>query len=133
MKISKVDEYNIREYSWWFQIAIAMILLYMYLGVMSNVLLYVESSSASANILHYKDAFWCLRLASNTIGYGDFYPVTELGRWVVTLTFYIGAGIVGIIVGVIARAISSRFDNSIQNRELRKQNAEILELLQTKL
>ena len=90
----------------------------------------MESLDPASNIKEYKDAFWCLRLASNTIGYGDYYPVTELGRWVVTLTFYIGAGIVGIIVGTIASVITKHFDSSIQNRELRKQNAEILEQLQ---
>jgi len=132
MKLSKVDQYNIKEHAWWFQILVALVLLYIYLGSMAHILLYVESANPEANITQYKDAFWCLRLASNTIGYGDFYPITELGRWVVTLTFYIGAGIVGIIVGVISNAVSSKFDNSVQNRELRKQNDEIIELLKAK-
>lgn len=35
-----------------------------------------------------------------TIGFGDYYPVTEFGRWIITFTFYVEAGLAGVIIGI---------------------------------
>ncbi len=130
MNISKTDTYGIREYSLWFKILIAFLTLYTYISLMAYPLYYVEH--LTGNIKSYDDAFWVLQMSASTIGFGDFYPTTQTGRWIVALSFYIGVGLAGYIGTSVAHYFTSFTDKSIQNRELRKQNAEIIDLLNKK-
>ena len=123
----KVDKYGIKEYPLWWGLVVASILLYLYIYIMAFYLLEVEQTTG--NIKLYKDAFWVLQMSSTTIGFGDFYPVTQTGRVIVVVTFYIGMTLVGCIVGIFGAYISKLYDNSIQNRELRQQNETIIQLL----
>lgn len=127
MRISRTDEYGVVEYPLWFKILIAFSVLYLYISLMAFPLLSLEQSVG--NIKEYSDAFWVLQMSASTIGFGDFYPVTTEGRWIVALSFYVGVGLAGYIGSAIASAFTNLTDNSIQNRELRQQNAEILEQL----
>ena len=62
-----------------------------------------------------------------TIGFGDFYPVTLGGRSLVALVFYFGVGLVGFIGAILANSFFGFAETSVKNRELRRQNQEILE------
>ena len=57
------------------------------------------------------------------------YPKTEIGRAIGAFSFYIGVGIAGFIGASIAGLFTNFTDKSVQNRELRKQNEEIIKLL----
>jgi len=127
MKISKIDDYGVREYSPIFKILIGFVILYTYILIMSYPLMVAEGNSATANIKTYRDAFWLLQMAASTIGFGDFYPTSEVGRLIVVSTFYVGVGIAGFIGGTIASIFTSFTETSIKNRELKKQNSQILE------
>ena len=127
MKISKVDEYGIKEYSNWIQLIIPVLLLYIYIQIAGHYLYEIEKDVG--NIKSYDDAKWVVQMAASTIGFGDFYPVTEHGRDLVAASFYTGLGLLGYIANIVSNILGSFTDNSIQNRELRAQNAEILELL----
>ncbi|WP_332874430.1 ion channel [Amphritea pacifica] len=48
-------------------------------------------------MLSYANACWALQMSASTIGFGDFYPVSQGGRIIVALMFYIGVRIVGFI------------------------------------
>jgi len=45
---------------------------------------------------YHWNGFWCIFLTITTIGYGDFYPVTTIGRLVVTFVVILGANIMTI-------------------------------------
>ena len=66
-------------------------------------------------------------MAASTIGFGDFYPVTQGGRALVALIFYVGVGLVGFLGAILASGFFGFAETSVKNRELRKQNQEILE------
>lgn len=127
MKISYIDEHNVKEYKLWFKLFIAFFILYSYIIVMAYPLWYVEH--LTGNIKTYDDAFWVLQMSASTIGFGDYYPTTQAGRWIVALSFYVGVGLAGYVGSSIAHSFTSFTDNSVQNRELRKQNEQIIELL----
>lgn len=130
MKISKTDEYGIQEYSAWIKLLIPIIILYIYIQITGYYLLQVEEGIG--NIKTYEDAKWVVQMSASTIGFGDFYPVTEIGRDLVAMSFYVGIALLGFIAGTIGSILSGFTDKSIQNRELRKQNAEIISLLKDK-
>ena len=124
-----IDDYGIKEYKLWFKILIALTVLYTYIFIVAIPLYYAELGTPGANIDSYRDAVWLLQMAASTIGFGDVYPITETGKAIVAVSFYVGVGLAGYVGASIADAFTKHTDNSVQNRELRKQNAEILERL----
>ena len=127
LKIKYTDEYGVVEYTATFKITVAFLLLYSYIAIVSYFLYLSEKDVG--NIKTYADAFWVIQMSASTIGFGDFYPVTTMGRILTAMSFYIGVGLAGYIGGTIAEKVTSFSDTTIKNRELRKQNAEILKLL----
>ena len=130
ISISKTDRYGVKNYKLWFKLSITFLILYSYITLMAIPLFYLEQEIG--NIKTYGDAFWVLQMSASTIGFGDYYPVTFTGRWIVAFSFYIGVGLAGYAGSSIASAFTNFTDNSVQNRELRRQNAEILQLLKNK-
>ena len=129
MALYKIDDYGLKEWHPISKITLGFIILYTYISIAAIPLYYAEINSATANITSYRDAFWLLQMAASTIGFGDVYPTTETGRAIVSFSFYIGVGIAGYIGATIAGFFTDFTDKSVQNRELRKQNEEIIELL----
>lgn len=126
-KVYKTDEFDIKNYSAGFLALIAVAILYSMIALMSGVLLWFELEVADANITNYGDAFWTLQMSASTIGFGDHFPVSLGGRTVVAMMFYVGVGIVGFIGAQIADRVLGFADTNVKNRELRKQNTEILD------
>lgn len=127
MKTYSVDEYGVKNYSTLYLAFITLIILYLIIGAFSVALLHFEQSASNANIVTYGDAFWTLMMSASTIGFGDHYPVTAPGRIIIAAMFYIGVGMVGFIGGQFVNKFVGFSDTNVKNRELRRQNAEILE------
>lgn len=129
MTLYKFDDYGIKEWHPTSKIVLGFIILYTYISIAAIPLYYAEIDSINANISSYRDAFWLLQMAASTIGFGDVYPTTEIGRAIVAVSFYVGVGIAGFIGATIAGFFTDFTDKSVQNRELRRQNEQIIELL----
>jgi voltage-gated potassium channel len=128
-----IDEYGIKEYRLWFKLILAVSILYTYILIVAFPLYQAEVGATGANIDSYRDAVWLLQMAASTIGFGDVYPVTEVGKAIVAFSFYVGVGLAGYVGASIADAFTKHTDSEVQNRELRKQNEEILKLLKEKI
>jgi voltage-gated potassium channel len=72
------------------------------LCVSSILVLQVEGRSADANIVTGGDALWWGFVTITTVGYGDFYPVTSLGRMIGVLVMFAGVGIIGALASILA-------------------------------
>ena len=94
--------------------------------IAASLLVHFESASSNANITNFAEALWTLQVTVATIGFGDFYPVTSGGRLVTTVMFYVGFSLIGFIATRFVRSIMGFSETDVRNRELRKQNAEIL-------
>jgi len=66
------------------------------------LVLQFESSSPDANIVSGGDALWWGMVTITTVGYGDFFPVTLLGRLTGVFVMFAGVGIIGSLASILA-------------------------------
>jgi hypothetical protein len=84
----------------------AMIVL-LVLGIMmqefaSLAILKAEQPNPSANIKTASDALWYVIVTIATVGYGDRYPTTDIGRIIGSVLIIIGVGIFGTFTAFLA-------------------------------
>jgi voltage-gated potassium channel len=72
------------------------------LSVASILVLQFESRSPDANITTGGDALWWAIVTITTVGYGDFYPTTALGRITGVFVMFSGVGIIGALASILA-------------------------------
>lgn len=74
---------------------------------------HAEKGAENANIHGFTDALWYAIVTLTTVGYGDNFPVTPLGK-IIGLTLIIGSiGILGFIVG----EITTRFNQYMEKKK----------------
>ena len=62
-----------------------------------------EHKHQGSNITNLGDAFWWAIVTITTVGYGEFFPLTFVGRAIGVLVMFSGIGIVVIIVGIFSQ------------------------------
>ena len=75
------------------------------LSVGSILMLQFEGRSPDANITTGGDAIWWGVVTITTVGYGDFYPVTTLGRLTAFVVMLAGVGIIGALASILASVL----------------------------
>ncbi len=81
---------------------ITILLAGMVLSTASILILQEESRSPGANITTGGDAIWWGIVTITTVGYGDYYPVTTLGRITAVFVMFAGIGIIGALASILA-------------------------------
>jgi voltage-gated potassium channel Kch len=64
----------------------------------------VEAPAGNANIRTASDALWWTFVTIATVGYGDLYPVTTVGRIVGVITMAVGIALFGVLTSFLAQA-----------------------------
>ena len=77
------------------------------LSVSSLLVLEFESRVPDANIHSGGDAIWWGLVTITTVGYGDFYPVTLMGRITGIFVMFAGIGIIGALASILASMLVS--------------------------
>jgi voltage-gated potassium channel len=62
-----------------------------------------EHQYQGANITNLGDAFWWAVVTISTVGYGDYYPVTAVGRIIAVIVMVSGIGIFLLLVGKLSQ------------------------------
>jgi voltage-gated potassium channel Kch len=62
-----------------------------------------EHDQPGANITQFGDAIWWAVVTVATVGYGDFYPVTVVGRIIAIFMILSGVGIFALMVATVAK------------------------------
>lgn len=75
------------------------------MSIASVLVLQFESQSTDANITTGGDALWWAAVTMTTVGYGDQYPVTALGRATGTFVMFTGLGIIGALASILASVL----------------------------
>jgi voltage-gated potassium channel len=72
----------------------------------------VEQSAPDAKILTFGDAVWWAVATITTVGYGDMYPVTPLGRIVAAALMMSGIAVLGVVTASIASWLVQRVEET---------------------
>lgn len=70
-----------------------------------KLLLTTGNDNASA-CTNYQNALWLILITTTTVGYGDYYPQTPLGRVIILFVAIWGTLIVSIMVVVVSNTLS---------------------------
>ena len=81
---------------------ITILLAGMVLSASSILILQFEVGAPDGNIKTGGDALWWAIVTITTVGYGDFYPVTALGRITAVFVMFAGVGIIGALASILA-------------------------------
>jgi voltage-gated potassium channel len=83
-------------------VILALLVVLLSLSIFSGLVYYFEGQAPNANIQSPDDALWWTLVTISTVGYGDYYPVTEGGRLIAVVLFTFGVGIFGVISSTLA-------------------------------
>lgn len=110
-----------------FTFVIALILIF----TIALLVLKAEQGNPHANITTYTNAVWWAFVTITTVGYGDYYPVTTLGRFWALILMFSGLGIIGVLSSFLASTFISlqrrrdkNTDGSNGNDENKDENEE---------
>jgi voltage-gated potassium channel len=81
---------------------ITVLLAFLVLTVSSVLVLQFEAGAPNANIETGGEALWWALVTITTVGYGDFFPVTLLGRTTGVFVMFAGVGIIGSLASILA-------------------------------
>lgn len=122
----RVDNFGVKNYNYGFIGTISLVL-FLTLNVSLGYLTYqAELGLEASPVKTYSDAIWLMVMSATTIGFGDVYPITLVGRACVFVMFILGVGILGGMGAVFVNKIFGFADTNIKNRELRMQNSQII-------
>ncbi|MCY9852966.1 potassium channel family protein [Vibrio mediterranei] len=88
-------------------IASILLLLILLITAGAGLMLWAEGDDPEANIQHIGDAVWWAFVTVSTVGYGDHYPVTGLGKALAGVIIICGVGLFGMTSGLITSLLSS--------------------------
>ncbi len=103
-----------------FTFVVALILIFLDGGFV----LFVEKGAPHANITTYPNAIWWAFVTITTVGYGDYYPVTTLGRTGAIILMFSGLGIIGVLSSYLATTFISLQSRSNERGEDGKEHGE---------
>jgi voltage-gated potassium channel Kch len=90
-----------------YAVLVTLLAAFMVLAVGSIIVLEAESRSETANIETGGDALWWAMVTITTVGYGDRYPTTLVGRLTAMFVMVTGIGIIGSLASIMASLLVS--------------------------
>ena len=75
-----------------------------------------EYDYPGANITHLGDALWWSATTITTVGYGDYTPISPLGRAIAIIVMFAGIGIAVTLVGIISQKRVQRMQERLKSK-----------------
>ncbi|MEO6248179.1 MAG: ion transporter [Sphingomicrobium sp.] len=97
-----VEAVHSRRYELWLTLAFAGIAIL----ISSTLLYWAESDAQPEKFGSIPRAFWWSVVTLTTVGYGDIYPVTPLGKFFASIVAIAGIGLIALPTGILAAAFS---------------------------
>ena len=105
-----------------------LVILFVTVIIFGSVLMfYIESPNEDSKINNILDSVWWVVATVTTVGYGDFTPVTDVGKIVGIFYMFFGIGILAIIITTFA----SRFYQKLVKRETKERESFFVEKFKT--
>lgn len=103
------------------ELSITVFVTFVLMLLSSTLMFYIEHDDQPEQFANIGDAFWWAVATLTTVGYGDVYPITPLGKILSGIIALVGIGFVALPTGII----SSAFIEKIQNDKKQKKQSEI--------
>lgn len=97
---------------------ISSMLVVSFLMVISSVLMYdAEHEAQPETFANAFSGLWWAIATLTTVGYGDIYPVTTIGRVMSAIIALLGIGLVAVPTGIITAGFSEQISQKQKNEE----------------
>jgi len=87
------------------------------LVVASSVMYYAEHGAQPDKFSSIPTTMWWAVMTLTTIGYGDMYPVTGLGKLVAAVIAFLGIGLFALPAGILGSGFFEEFHHRQQKEE----------------
>lgn len=81
--------------------------------VSATIMWYVEGSEQPEQFPNIIASFWWAIATLTTVGYGDVYPITPLGKFLSGTIALLGIGLVALPAGILSSAFIEKLENGI--------------------
>lgn len=102
------------------ELLVILTIVFVLLILASSLMYYVEHEAQPEAFRSIPDTMWWGVATLTTVGYGDVYPITPLGRLLAAFIAILGVGIFALPAGIIA----SGFDSEIKEKMREKDSTE---------
>ncbi|MEO8234376.1 MAG: ion transporter [Flavobacterium sp.] len=93
------------------ELSITLFVAFILLILSSTLMYYVENEAQPDKFENIGQSLWWSVAILTTVGYGDIYPITGLGKILSSVIAIIGIGFVALPTGIISSAFISRMQN----------------------
>lgn len=110
--------------------ATAVVIAFIFVTYLASLaVLNAERGAPGAKIETFPDALWWSIVTMSTVGYGEYYPVTENGRLIAAGVMVVGISLLGLVGASVASSVISRLSGKqVQSQD--EVRAQILALTQ---
>lgn len=107
------------------ELVLAVITMFLLLLLSSSLLYVVESDIQPEAFGSIPAAMWWGTAALTTVGYGDVYPVTKVGRILAAIIAIMGIGMFALPAGILASGFSEALDHRSNTKKINVTNQAI--------
>jgi voltage-gated potassium channel len=103
------------------ELSITIFVTFVLMILSSTLMYYIEHDDQPEQFASIGDAFWWSVATLTTVGYGDVYPVTGLGKLLSGIIALIGIGFVALPTGIISSAFIEKIQTDKKLKEEKKE------------
>jgi voltage-gated potassium channel len=94
------------------ELVISLIATIFLLLITSTIIYYVENGVQPENFSNIPETMWWGIATLTTVGYGDIYPITPLGKFLGGIVAIIGVGLFALPAGILASGFSDQLSKN---------------------
>ncbi len=102
------------------ELAVSAVFFGFYLIIASSLLYLVENEAQPDGFSSIPAAMWWGTAALTTVGYGDLFPITAMGKFLGAILAVMGIAMFALPVGILATGFVEAFDGLTQEKELER-------------
>lgn len=98
------------------ELSLTLFVAFILLILSSTLMFYVENEAQPDKFENIGQSLWWSVATLTTVGYGDIYPITALGKIISSIIAIIGIGVLALPTGIISSAFINRLEKDKVNK-----------------